>query len=132
MKASEAILQIKFQIRPSPTPEDPKRVEYKTLQTLLMEKWPKTTCNTFPLLFACPLFIDEEGHPDHDSEATRIVVCILPPHTLPRKAGIYFLCNALEKLAVKDRMSERSIAKLVRRIEKQFELRGMDYEGRTH
>jgi hypothetical protein len=87
----------------------------------------------FPLAFACPLFVgDTEFAPgvQDPMQATRLVTAELPAGChLPQTAGIYFLADCIDVMAVKLGMSESQVADVVERIENQFEAHGLYWDG---
>lgn len=67
----------------------------------------------FPLAFAFPLFYGENPKNDY-----MVVNNLLPEGAkLPNKTGIYFLCDAIDCMAVRLRMNETQVADIVEEIE---------------
>jgi hypothetical protein len=123
MKLSTAIREnVRFQISRVPGGGG----KFLPFQGCVTRVFPDATADMFPLAFSCPLFVGLSK----PATATVIVDKCLPEGAkLPQKPGIYFLCDAIDCMAVKLQMSESQVADIVELIEKEFERAGLDEHG---
>ena len=118
-RLSDALLtgQIRFII-------DRETGRYKPFQFAVQESFPDATSGTFPLAFACPLFLGSSQHPIE-------VFQVLPECVVQstKKPGIAFLCDVVDFLSTTQGWSEKQVGELMRRVEDALEAAGKNWNG---
>ena len=98
---------------------------YKSFQYSVQESFPEATAATFPLAFACPLFLGDPPRPPE-------IFYVLPQCVIEatKKPGIAFLCDVIDFLSTTQNWSEKQVGELIRKVEDSLEVAGMDCHGR--
>ncbi len=77
----------------------------------------------YELSIACPIFV-ESGIQEPQEIAAN-----LPDGVLPKKIGIYFLADAIDKLSVQMNWDEKRVGELVAKIEADLDAAGKNRRG---
>lgn len=89
-----------------------------------MEDQSQVIVEMFPLAMGCPFFGLGGGR------AQELAVAEFPDGcSFPAKYGIYFLCDAIDLMAYKLKMTPSAIADVVERIEDRFTQNWIDLHG---